>query len=754
MEGDEDIIKEFLVECYESLDQLDRDLVALEDSPSDSDLVASIFRSVHSMKGTSGFLGLPILEKVSHVGENLLVPLRDGELSVDHEIADGLLGLVDAIRAIVTHLECDGTEGDDVYDDLRSFLTSLHERDPEPSKAAAHLPSDVATDGTPGSPPGDSVVANERPDCGVGHQNPASPEQPSDGENGDPVAEDLSAEKVATASEMGLASSTVRVNVTALDELMNLVGELVLARNHLLQCEHLTDDATFLAAAQQLTSVTSDLQERVMATRLQPIRSVWSKLPRVVRDLSIACGKQVNVQMEGADTELDKTVQELIKDPLTHIVRNSIDHGIELPEERLALGKPAAGTLSLRAFHEDGKINITICDDGRGINIDRIREKAIENGIISQTQASNMLDQELLNLVLLPGFSTARQVTNVSGRGVGMDVVKTNIEKIGGTLELSSISGEGTMLQIKIPLTLAIIPALLIESAGERYAIPQAGLSELVHLHNSRRENEIDFIHDVPVYRLRDQLIPLVFLNEQLGLAGNRDEATTIAVLQVEGRQFGLVVTAVTDSQEIVVKPLGTLLKSASMFSGGTIMADGTVALILDVVAIAASSHVFLQHKETAAHSVSNQTVSTFNRHQQSLLLFDPGDGSQLAVPLLDVARLEEFHVNDIETLNGVELCQYRGKVMPLVRLQNNAPANANQKFPTVVFETPEQTFGLIIGEIIDIVNHDTGTDQESTTSIINQRATTFLKTNEVAALAELAIERTTGDSPTERGCA
>lgn len=383
----------------------------------------------------------------------------------------------------------------------------------------------------------------------------------------------------------------MRIDVELLDHLMNLVGELVLARNQIQQFSCATEDATIHSASQRLNLITTELQESVMKTRMQPISNAWSKLPRVVRDLSSSCGKKVDVKMEGADTELDKTILEAIKDPLTHIVRNSVDHGIKTPDVRTANGKPAEGTLCLRAFHDGGQVNIEIIDDGGGINVDRVREKAIENGMVSAEQAADMNDRELTYLILLPGFTTAAQVTNVSGRGVGMDVVRTNIKRINGTLEIKSVPGRGTTLRIRIPLTLAIVPALIITTGGDQYAIPQVNLLELVRLAGDRAQ-EIEFIHDAPVYRLRGKLLPLVYLDEQLGLREqrertDREETVNIAVLQAEDRQYGLVFDAITDTQEIVVKPLGQHLKGIPSYAGTTIMGDGTVALILDIIGLA-----------------------------------------------------------------------------------------------------------------------------------------------------------------------
>src|SRR5271165_3795881 len=389
------------------------------------------------------------------------------------------------------------------------------------------------------------------------------------------------------------APETIRVGVNVLDKLMTLVGELVLARNQLLQISNTVEDASLQAVSQRMNLIATELQEQVMKTRMQPIGNIWGQFPRTVRDVALGCGKEVGIEMEGKETELDKTIIEAIKDPLTHLVRSSVDHGIELPEARVKAGKARVGRLILRAFHEGGQVNIEISDDGAGLSSDRIRKKAIERGVITAEQAARMTEREIFNLIFLPGFSTAEKVTNVSGRGVGMDVVKTNVEKIGGTVDVQSTLGRGTTVRVKIPLTLAIIPALVVTCGGDRYAIPQVSLLELVRVESDQAGKGIELVHGAPVYRLRGQLLPLVYLSRELKLAtdarppAEREGAVNIVVLQADGRQFGLVVDEINDTEEIVVKPLRKQLKTVKVFAGSSIMGDGRVALILDVLGLA-----------------------------------------------------------------------------------------------------------------------------------------------------------------------
>lgn len=781
MDEFDDVIKEFLVESYEGLDQLDRDLVALEDAPDDRDCLGSIFRSVHSMKGASGFLGLPKLERVAHVGENLLVPLRDGDLKFNHDIADGLLGMVDALRDILGNIEADGSEGETDYETLATRIETLLDgeqstADSETEDAAATLSEAEVTEvvaelnhpepeaeseanaDTTDSTSGDvaanatDVASEESPEAVVAAPAPARDEVSASASSAAPTATTSGSESSSKQSSgsgersNSLADSTVRIDVELLDKLMNLVGELVLARNQILQFSSTTEDVSVIAASQRLNLITTELQEGVMKTRMQPISNAWSKLPRVVRDLAAACHKKVEFRMEGADTELDKTILEAIKDPLNHIVRNSVDHGIELPEDRVANGKTPEGTLCLRAFHEGGQVNIEIIDDGGGINVDRVRAKAVENGLISAGVAAGMNDRELTNLILLPGFSTAATVTNVSGRGVGMDVVKTNIERIGGTLDIQSVQGEGTTLRIKIPLTLAIIPALIVTTGGDQYAIPQVSLLELVRLEGERAKNEIEYIHDAPVHRLRGNLLPLVYLDEQLELRGRRtredhDENVNIVVLQAEDRQFGLVVDAITDTQEIVVKPLSQYFKGISTYAGTTIMGDGAVALILDILGLAQKGNVLTEHRDQARSD--GQGSSTDRRSDlQSMLIVDPGDGSRAAIDLSTVARLEEFSEAQIERSGHGEFVQYRGQIMPLIQLGNGygGYGEAGNGEPvcrhTVVYSANDRSIGVVVGKIVDIVHDDVEKTDDGLPSrcVIQDRVTEIVNLRELVA--------------------
>ena len=500
----DEIIKDFLIESAENLDRLDQDLVKLEGAPSSSELIAGIFRTIHTIKGTCGFLGFARLEKLAHAGESLLSRLRDGELTLNADITSGLLAMVDAVRQMLAQIEASGQDGEDDHASLIAHLTELQSGAAKPIRDDCGKCQCTAVSRGPNKSCRGLQRAPEKADPakigGVlierGHIRPedlaSALELQELGRR--KIGEILVAQGAARPEEVAAAQQTVqarnpesavetiRVGVNLLDRLMNLVGELVLARNQLLQFSNSTQDAGFQAVSQRMNLIATELQEEVMKTRMQPIGNVWNKFPRTVRDLALSCGKDVSLEMEGQDTELDRTIIEAIKDPLTHLVRNCIDHGIEMPETRQQAGKEIAGVLKLRAFHEGGQVNIEISDDGAGLNGERIREKAVERGLVGSQQAARMSDRDIFNMIFLPGFSTAEKITNVSGRGVGMDVVKTNVEKIGGTVDVQSTARKGTTVKIKIPLTLAIIPALMVTSGGERYAIPQVSLLELVRL--------------------------------------------------------------------------------------------------------------------------------------------------------------------------------------------------------------------------------------------------------------------------------
>jgi two-component system chemotaxis sensor kinase CheA len=729
----DDLIREFLIESHEGLDRLDQDLVDLEKDPRNRETLASVFRAIHTIKGTCGFLGFGKLEGVSHVGESLLSRLRDGELVLDAPITTALLGMVDAIREILAFIESTGGEGEADYTAVIERLQALNERraggadGPVVTPAAGPVISPVAESPVPVAPSAaaarDAVSADE-PD-------PLPADDRSAGED----------------RKQGVSDSSLRVDVGLVDKLMNLVGELVLARNQILQFTTTTNDASFVNATQRLNLVTSELQEGVMKTRMQPIGNVWSKFPRVVRDLASMCGKQVRIEMEGKETDLDRTIIEAIKDPLTHIIRNSVDHGIESPADRIARGKRAEGTIRLRAFHEGGQINIEIGDDGAGIVAEKVRQRALSRGLITADHSQRLSDHDVIKLIFLPGFSTAEKITNVSGRGVGMDVVKTNLEKIGGTVDIQSVAGSGTTLRIKIPLTLAIIPALMVSSGGERFAIPQVSLLELVRLEGVQANASIERIGKALFYRLRGNLLPLVHLHAALKLEPllSGDDAVNIVVLKADQRQFGLVVETVHDTEEIVVKPLGKQLKGLTSFAGATIMGDGKVALILDVLGLGQMSQVVSETRSSAASS-RQETATVATEDTRTLLVFQASDRDRMALPLSLVARLEEFPRNVLEQSGDRVVVQYRDEILPLVSLPRYFGRTEPLVDPlqVIVFSFEGQHVGLIVERIVDIVQQVVVVDPRHRrrgvlgSTVLQQQVTDLLDADAVIADAGL----------------
>jgi len=864
MDSANPIIKEFLTESYENLDQLDQDLVDLEANPEEISLLASIFRTIHTIKGTCGFLGFTKLESITHVGENLLSKLRDGELDMTPQIANALLSMVDAIRDILSSIDQEDKEGGGDYSRLVETLTQL-QAEPAPSFIQANssdlvqdalVPEPVSNvtvhesalpvcaekstlfdrlggaamllvivdlldqklledirlahlfDGvdmvhlklnqrkflsvifggpepfdaemmkeanapfinqgldnchfeaimevqneamkdmkleeevieeavsrflgfkdeilgrsvpatqTLNLPAGQEEIKKEVQDSGsmdcIGGADVSAGNNGGNGSNKPKnVPDEILDEAFGIADEKHLNTrshaESIRVDVDLLDRLMNLVGELVLARNQITQFAVNDRDAAFITTTQHLNQLTSELQEGVMKTRMQPIGTIWNKFPRVVRDLSMACGKKIQLFMEGKDTELDKTLIEAIKDPLTHIVRNSVDHGIETPQERMSAGKNPEGRLMLRSYHEGGQVNVEIMDDGRGIDPEKIKDKALSKGLITPQQASRMGSRELISMIFNPGFSTAEKVSNLSGRGVGMDVVKTNIEKIGGTVDIQSQVGVGTTLKVKIPLTLAIIPALVVTCGGLRYAIPQVSLVELVRLDPEHGQN-IEQIQGVPVYRLRGNLLPLVYLHEELGVdAQQQSDAINIVVLQADQRQFGLVVDGISDTEEIVVKPLGKQLKGITAYAGATIMGDGKVALILDAMGLAQKAHVVSEGTHGQDQSAYEALDEGGKGERHTLLIFNTGENTRMAVPLSMVARLEEFGRDQIEYSRGKEVVQYRGAIMPLINLEDlfgrKFSYREDDSMQVIVYSGQGRCVGVVVGTIIDIVD-------------------------------------------------
>ena len=731
----DDIVKDFVVDSYENLERIDRELVSLEKQPDALEIITRIFRSIHTIKGVCGFLSFSKLREVCHAGESLLGCLRDSRLALNGDIADALLAMVDGIREILSCIEKTRTEGDKNYADLIGRLNAQYEKAGPPpavpvargrSKLLDLLELDKVPKEPQESPAPEAPLTDDAPSVAV-----VTPLVPLH----------------TTAAVSSLWEKGIRVDIDLLDRLMTLVGELVLARNQILQYTGQSANGVFTAASQRLDAITTELQEGVMKTRMQPIGTIWSRFPRLVRDVAAACGKEVHLEMSGMDTDLDKTLIEAIKDPLTHLVRNSVDHGIEAPDLRVAAGKKREGRLTLGAFHEGGFVNIEIADDGAGINFDKVKNKAIQMGLIQAEAAAQLSYKEIVSLIFLPGFSTADHVTEISGRGVGMDVVKTNIERIGGTIDIDTSPNEGTKMNVKVPLTLAIIPALMVVCGYERFAIPQSSLLELVRLDGQDATDAIESINGTPVYRLRDHLLPLVHLREQLELEplqGLR-ETINIVVLQSAGKQFGLIVDAVRDTEEIVVKPLAKQLQGLGVYAGATILGDGSVALILEVLGLAQRSHVLAKSEERVVKKPDIEFLPGVGG-LQSVLLFNTPVGSQMAIPLAKVARLEAFSRDALEHVGGRDVVQYRDEIMPLIHLADVLPeysarddsGNISDLLHVVVYSQRGRSVGLVIGHILDIVQAPTIMQTAGTRSGVEGSAVVGGKVTEMLRVEDI----------------
>lgn len=741
----DDLLSEFLTETNEGLAVLDIELVKLEQNPNDAELLGSIFRLMHTIKGTCGFLGLPRLEAIAHAGENIMDKFRSGDLVVTPGGVSLILECLDQIRALLVTLEQTESEPEGEDADLIDRLNAAANAGADSSCEVTPEDLEAAFAAATVAAPAENAPVEDAPAEAAPEENaePEKVETPMPASKSpQPQKAAANPESTAKSGESAVANQSIRVNVDLLENLMTMVSELVLTRNQLLQILRGQKDSEFAAPLQRLNHVVSELQEGVMKTRMQPIGNAWAKLPRIIRDLSIELDKKIELVMKGADTELDRQVLELIKDPLTHLVRNSADHGLESPADRISSGKPEIGKITLQAFHEGGHIIIRISDDGRGLSVAKIKKKVIENGLATESELENMTEQQIQRFIFKAGFSTADAVTSVSGRGVGMDVVRTNIEKISGTIELNSVEGKGTSLTIKIPLTLAIVSALIVACGGERFAIPQISVLELVRA-ASNSENTIERINGTPVLRLRNRLLPLVSLRTLMHLddstkpaivkvtadgenasdsetkeaeakveakpaetatetVGKSSDDQFIVVSQVGNYTFGLIVDRVFDTEEIVVKPVARILRDIRMFSGNTILGDGSVVMILDPNGIAAATgEVELASDEDDA---ANERNDSRGAETTPMLVFRAVESSPKAVPLALVARLEEIDLTSVEFSDGQHVVQYRGQLMPLIQMDGAEELKNEGRQPVLVFSDRDRAMGLVVDEIVDIV--------------------------------------------------
>ena len=681
----DDLTKEFIAESQEGLDRMEQCLTALETRPGDTGLLGEIFRAVHTIKGTTGFLGFDRLEKLAHAGEHLLGSVRDGRLAVTSELISGLLRLMDGLRAILMLIEETGGEGtrsSDEDGDLIAELALLNGEMP-PADIEAELLDAVIRDG------GAAAEAGKVPGSSAKMVSAAGNSERSGGGN----------------------DRTLRIDVDVLNRMMNLVGELVLTRNQMLQSDR--SAANFPELARRLDSVTADLRETVMQARMQPVGNLFGKFPRMVRDLARTCGREVRIEFTGQETGLDKSLLEAIKDPLTHAVRNAVDHGIEAAADRVLAGKPAEGCVRLKAFHQSGSVVIEVSDDGAGIPMERVLRKAIERNLVTEEQAAGMSEREALQLIFLPGFSTAAAVTTVSGRGVGMDVVRANVEKVGGSVEVESRRGGGTTLRLRVPLTLAIVPSLVVRSGGQSFALPQSALVELVDIPTREFGKTVQRVGSAEVYRLRERLLPMVWLDRLLGMESESPETSQghyLAVLEADGCRYGLVVDDLMSPEEIVVKPLSPVLREIGLFSGATVLGNGTLALILDIGATAARAGVKPIEEENMETVEAATTVQDVSR--ASFLIFEDRTRERTALPLDLVERIESVPLERIEYAGGRALLQYRGELLLLrdhgkVLAELEASRQPGEEALATVLICGEaegnQRAGIVVRQVLDV---------------------------------------------------
>ena len=735
----DDLLRDFLTETNENIDVADTQLIKFEQDPSNAEILNNIFRLVHTIKGTCGFIGLTRLASLAHAAETLMDRFREG-MPVTSDAVGLVLSTIDRIKEILAALEAsEGIEPAGSDEDLTSQLIAMAAGETKPKTGKGAKAADKAAPAKAAEPAKPVVVAApvqtlERDlmpgevsldelermfrDTPVDPPKPPAAFKPADAQKplDPPKAAPAAAKAPAQGAPAGAAnddgaaqgsvsSQTIRVNVDALEHLMTTISELVLTRNQLLEISRRSEDNEYKVSLQRLSTVTAELQSAVMQTRMQPVGNAWQKLPRLVRDLSNDLGKYIDLELTGAETELDRQVLDFIKDPLIHMVRNSADHGLESPSERIKAGKSERGVIRLAAYHQGGQIVIEVGDNGRGLDVDRIRAKAIDNGLATEAEVSKMSDSQVFRFIFQPGFSTAAKVTSVSGRGVGMDVVRSNIEQIGGTVDVRSKLGAGSTFTIKIPLTLAILPALIVSVRDQRFAIPQLAVVELVRA-QSGSEHVIEQLRGAPVMRLRETLLPIVRLADLLGTAdaggGSTPEADFVVVMRVGGQVFGLVVDKVCQTEEIVVKPMSSKLRGVAIFSGCTILGDGRVIMIIDPNGVAQAATFATEG--TAQEEREVPDAEKVDAALVSMLIVRAGSPEPKAVPLSLITRLEEIEATSVEQANGRPVVQYRGDLIPLVYASGEMPKRTEGTLLVLVFTEGERSMGLVVDEIVDIV--------------------------------------------------
>jgi len=726
------IINDFLLESFEALGSIVDEITMLEKNPKDEELINSIYRTIHTIKGSAGFLGFTKLQAVAHSVENILSLIRENTISLNSELVDIFYESFDLCSNVLKNIEANNVEGELDSDGFKLKLLSVVEKSILHNEQIINdeLYMDELRMKSSEQIIREAAINNDikKVDIKSIENETIKNENKTDSKKVQVMKEDKkesptkkAEKKPAKAAKKSVSDSVVKVNVSLLDDIMNVVGELVLNRNQIMQLSAQKDDSEFSTLAVQLDAITSELQNGIMEMRMQPVGSVFSKFERTIRDLARSQNKPIQLIIEGKETELDKTLLEAIKDPMTHMIRNSVDHGIEKPEARKASGKMEEGHITIKAYHEGGQVIIEVKDDGGGIDPKIIANKAIEKGVVTEEELATWSDKQIINLVFNAGFSTAEAVTNISGRGVGMDVVRSNIEKIGGEVDLTSVVGEGSVFKLKIPLTLAIVPALIVQSRQEQFAIHQKNLVELVLLENLSEKESLEMIDDQEFFRLRGNLIPLFRIDTIFKLEGERiknsefddGDSLNVVVMQAEGNTYGLIVDRVLDTQEIVVKPLSKKLKDLSFYAGSTIMGDGKVALIIDAFGFYNFIEGGNAKKQDTSKKEETQSDNYKNAEEQEYLVVRLGDERGYAIPLCLVTRLEEFAEKDINFSGELALIKYGEKPMPLLNVEKLLQMDAtksrlnnldkNPIIPTIVFSVKGHNVSLVVDEILDI---------------------------------------------------
>jgi two-component system chemotaxis sensor kinase CheA len=694
----DELLSEFLTESGEHLEGIETQLVQFERDPTDASLVSSIFRLVHTIKGTSSFLGLDRLQAVAHSAETLIGDLRDG-LPPTQKTVSLILAAIDRIKSILADIEVLGAEaeGDD-----GPLIAELEANVAANMNADADLPAIETQPGPVTEPEPDAApVAEAEEEQALPVMAAPTARRKAPHEDGEQGQKGARSQPSGGGQSGARGGETIRVAVDTIERIMQLVSELVLNRNQLLEITRNRENDPVKPPLQRLSSLTTDLQDAVMRARMQPVGRLYSSLPRLMRELSSDLRKKIDLVTEGADTELDRQLIEVLRDPLTHLIRNCADHGIEMPAERVAAGKPEFGEIRVSASHEAGQINIDISDDGRGLNLDKIREKVVAGRLATEDQVAQMSVEELCRFIFAPGFSTAAKVTSVSGRGVGMDVVRSNIESIGGSVTLSTVPGRGSRFSLKIPLTLAIAPALIVRVGDQRFALPQHAVVEAVGLGGDSR-HVIEKVQGALVLKLRDEVIPVIDLGAILGVETPADqdaEEQLVVIIRIGAESFGARVDAVLDVQEIVVKPLNASLAHLKIFSGQTILGDGSVVLILDPGGI--GTQLGIEKSAEKKHDTGKEASNASDRTR--LVLFRAGDGLPKVLPLSLLARIEMVAPDRIQKSDGRFVMLHQGRLMPLLPTSPMQDIGG-KPHPVLVITANNHTIGLLVDEIIDIV--------------------------------------------------